>query len=224
MYNILFPNNQVEIAPTAAGAAHTNQNCIANRSYRYNENFDGTYEHPYRYIDPKISTEPLILYDHERPNFKEFFNKFPIGKIIVIRFNEKMVQLLHGNLFFKNLINLDEKDPAWKRLHRDNVFLYEYDSPRELPPDIVIRLLKQQAKDYTIEDYYSEQYTPPKEYSDRIYFIDFYDIIFNKTKVLNQLSDITGRPIDDFVNNQYDIYLEKQRELMNTKLSWIEIS
>lgn len=224
IYNILFPSNEIEISPSNNGAAHTNQNIIPNTLYRFNNNFDGNYEHPYRYIDPKISKNPLILYDHVEPEFKEYFDKFPLGKTIVIRFNEKMVPLLHGNFFFKNTINLSAGNETWQRLIRENEVLCEYDSPRDLPDEVINQLLKKMSNNYTIEHYYSEQYIPPEEYNDRIYFIDFYDIIFNKTKVLTQLSNITNRPINDFVNNQYDIYLEKQKELMNTKLSWIDLA
>ena len=100
----------------------------------------------------------------------------------------------------------------------------EYDLPHDIPPETIEYMLKEFSKNYNIENYYSEQYIPPKEYSDRFCFVNFYDIIFNKSKVLNQLSEITNRPITDFVSNQYDIYLEKQHELINTKLSWIDLS
>jgi len=224
MYNILFPEQEVEISPTDNGAAHTNQNIIPNRLYTFNENFNGEHGHPYRYVDPRNLQKPLILYDHEEPNLKEFFDKFPIGKIITIRFNKKMVPLLHGNLFFKNIVHLNEDSEAWIRFRKENSYLSDYNLPKDAPNDIIRKLVKGITKRYLIENYYSDQYIPPEEYSDRIYSIDFYDIIYNKSKVLSQLSEITNRPITDFVNAQYDIYLEKQHELISTNMPWLELT
>lgn len=227
MYNILFPEHEVEISPTYNGAAHTNQNIIANRLHKFNKLFDKTdWGHSYKFVDPIFPSKPLILYDHEVPNLDEFFDKFPIGKIIVIRISNKMIPLLIGNFFYKTVMDFDytsNKNSFWENMRNKDSSLKEYDNPNNLPDELLGQILKQQAKNYKIENYYSEQYIPPEEYSDRIYFIDFYDIIFNKTKVLSQLSDITNRPITDFVNDQYDIYLAKQKELIDTKLAWIDL-
>ena len=225
-YNILFPNCKIKISPSKYGNAHTNQQIIT-LLYRFNnETFiNDNYTHPYEIVDPKFPNSPLVLFDHAIPKLNIFFNKFPVGKIIVIRFDKRMVPLLHGNLFFKNTLELELTDNGhWNRLKKQNDYLSEYDLPHDIPPETIEYMLKEFSKNYNIENYYSEQYIPPKEYSDRFCFVNFYDIIFNKSKVLNQLSEITNRPITDFVSNQYDIYLEKQHELINTKLSWIDLS
>ena len=219
-YNILFPNCKIKISPSKYGNAHTNQQIIT-LLYRFNnETFiNDNYTHPYEIVDPKFPNSPLVLFDHAIPKLNIFFNKFPVGKIIVIRFDKRMVPLLHGNLFFKNTLELELTDNGhWNRLKKQNDYLSEYDLPHDIPPETIEYMLKEFSKNYNIENYYSEQYIPPIEYSDRFCFVNFYDIIFNKSKVLNQLSEITNRPITDFVSNQYDIYLEKQHELINTKL------
>jgi hypothetical protein len=227
MYNILFPSDQVEIAPSKYGHAHTNQNIISNTLYNFNELFDNNWKHPYNFIDPRYPEKSLILFDHEVPELDKFFNKYPIGKIIIVKLDEKMIPLLHANLFYKTIIEFDytkRKNDYWEAIKERKHYLKEYDFPHDVPEGLIQQFLTDISNSYIINKYYSNRYVPPKEYSDRIYFIDFYDIIFNKTKVLTQLSDITNRPITDFVNEQYDIYLEKQKELMNTKLSWIDLS
>lgn len=225
MYNILFPNEQIEIAPSDNGNAHTNQSVIR-KLYRVNKNIiSNNMRHPYKIVGPLFLGKPLILFDHEEPDLDVFFDKFPLGKIIVIRFNNKMVPLMHGNFFFKTIMEyaLNEDNDAWKRFYKENDILIGYNSPKDIPSEIIKQLINQMTESYNIKHYYSEQYTPPEQYKDRIYFIDFYDIIFNKSKVLTQLSDITNRPITDFVNDQYDIYSAKQKELMDTKLAWIDL-
>ena len=219
----------MEINPSENGHAHRNQQIIPNTLYSYNENHvDGEYKNPYLAVDPRHPDKPLILFDHFKPDLEVYFNKFPIGKIIVIRFSQKMIPLLHGNLFYKTTMehNYAKKgsNAHWESVKEINDYLKPYKLPSDVPDELIQRLIRSTAHSYKTEEYFSEKYIPSKEYSDRMYFIDFYDIIFNKSKVLNQLSDITNRPITDFVNNEYDMYLERQHNLINTKLSWIDLS
>jgi hypothetical protein len=227
IYNILFSNAKLEISPSKNGHAHTNQRLVINKLCHTNNSND--WKHIYKVVVPKFPKLPFILVDHEETDLEAYFDRFPIGKIIVIRFDERMVPLLQGNLFFKNTLEMTDyssgKDNEhWDRLKKENDYLSEYDLPHDIPSETIEYMLKKFSKNYNIQHYFSEQYIPPKEYSDRFCFINFYDIIFNKSKVLKQLSEITNRPITEFVDNQYDIYLEKQYELINTKLSWIDLS
>jgi len=58
----------------------------------------------------------------------------------------------------------------------------------------------------------------PKPY----YTIAMHDILYNKDKTLNLLSEITNRPITDEIKNIYNEYLKKQEMLVEQKIPWIK--
>lgn len=228
VYNIVYPNMEIKISPSKYGHAHTNQQVIPNTLYIYNENFvQDDYSHSYKTVDPISPIKPLILYDHVVPDLDILFDRYTKAKNIVIRVSDKMIPLLHGNVFYKTTMDFDytlRKNTYWEQLKRNYTFLKDYDTPYNAPPEVIEKIIRNISDGYVVEEYYSDRYIPPKEYSDRMYFIDFYDIIFNKTKVLNQLSEITNRPISEFVNEQYDIYLKTQLDLLDNELAWMNLA
>lgn len=54
-----------------------------------------------------------------------------------------------------------------------------------------------------------------------IYKIKFKDIVENKELVLSTLETVTGFKRTQAISDSYDIYLEKQKILYQTKMSWI---
>ena len=59
----------------------------------------------------------------------------------------------------------------------------------------------------------------PKEIP--FYNIEYSDILSNKEKVLSTLENMTGYKRNSAIEKSYDVYIESQKPLQTTKLSWL---
>lgn len=179
------------------------------------------FEHVYRYTIPKNIHEPIIFFDHAIPDLDYFFKKYPRGKIINILVDEKMLPRILGNFYYKNTCEWgDDSKILWNKLKETDIF-QSFDNPNNVPSDLVELYIKKELNHIPIPHYYSTEYTPPEKLKDRFLLIDYYDLIYNKDKVLTSMSQFTGRPVTEFIENEYDLYLEKQKILVKTKMPWV---
>lgn len=213
IYNLVV--KEVEIQLSVNGHAHNNQ-VVLYDNYEYSG--DPTL------VDPKDINTPLILVDHNELNIDLIFTKFPKCKIIYTTVEQIMIPRLIGNLFFKNLCEFQglREDPDWEKLKINNPYMKEYTHPKHVPLELVKRYILSAAADHLLPKYSLSSYTPPHEHAENIFFINFYDIIHNITKVLKQLSFITQKPITQFLVDQANKYVQKQEELVKTKMPWLD--
>ena len=218
LYNLIH-KPEVSIETSVNGNAHVNQQAIT-KNYLISDN--GTYS--YERINPDDEYSPLILVEHDIPDLDFYFSKFPNGNVVIIQVDRKMIPRLRGNLYFKNICEVDytqSSDIGWDKIRQDNVMLSEYTNPNDVPLELVKDYITTGALMHDIPHFYSSQYSPPVQYKDNIYTIRFYDIIHNPNKVLHTLSIMTKKPISNFVVQEYYKYLQKQDELVRHKMPWL---
>lgn len=220
VYYFLNPKFNKSINISELGNAHYNLQLIKN-TWHYTSDFDKNFDEIYKKIVPKSANKPFILFDHIVPDLTYFFSKFPKGKIIKINVEEKMFPRLEGNLFYKRLFNNDSVQ-QWNDYKLKHDFFQEFDSITTVPLSLIKTHLDGLVEDRKVnldsDNYFSSSFN--KEYKE-IYDIEFYDVLYNKNKVLTLLSNTLNRPITAFIEQQYDIYLNKQNQFVKQYLPWI---
>ena len=211
----ILTTSDIEIKLSEFGHAHINQH-ILHKNYLHIGQGD-----PYKTIVPRFQNKPFILVGHESDiDFDFLFNRFPKCKLIIISVDNKMITRLIGNMFYKNWTNTN--DEVWIKTRNENKELAEYENPVDVPLDIVKPFLKKYTKYFKKEPLFFDKTFLPDTYKNSIFHIDFYDIIHNMSKVLAQLSEITNKPITPFLEEQASNYQNKQIELVNSKMPWLD--
>ena len=176
-------------------------------------------------VNPLISSQPLILYDHVVPNLDELFTKYPLCKNIVIEIDKRTSNRVQGNLFFKTLVeNFPKSLERWKKIQQEHSYLNEYDDPNDLPIELSERYIKQFSSHWPLPNtaFFTSSYNIPEQYKENIFYINVYDIIHNRDMVLETLSKITNKPILTSIIEYYNAYLAKQEELVKTHMPWLD--
>jgi hypothetical protein len=221
LYNMT--TKETEIVLSEHGNAHINQKLINNNYLITNEGSGKIYN----CVSPKFKNVPLIFVDHEPIiEFDKLFTRYPKCKVIIVHVHDKMIERLLGNMYYKNWCDLDYVSGSsgmWGKIRARE--MSEYDDPKDVPMELVKNFLQKMASVYIKDNkdpFFFSKGNLPEEYKNSIFYIDFYDIIHNMHKVLSQLSDITGRPVSKFLEEQALNYQLKQVELVNSKLPWID--
>ena len=214
LYNLTTAD--LEIKLSEFGHAHVNQQEIKKKNH-----ITLKFGPIYKTTIPKISTRPLILFGHENDiDFEYLFNKYPKCKLIIIHVEDKMIPRLIGNMLFKNWTN--PNDSHWASIRSTHKFMSGYENPVDVPSDLIKEFIELYRKNYKKDPFFFDKTFLPDTYKGSIFYIDFYDIIHNMSKVLNQLSEITNRPVTPFLEQQALNYQNKQIELVNSKMPWLD--
>ncbi len=172
---------------------------------------------------PEID-EP-ILYDHVVPNLDDLFTKYPLCKNIVIEIDERTVNRVQGNLFFKTLVQEFPMSLAvWEDTQNKHPYFKDYPDPRDVPVELSERYIKQFGNNWPLLDaeFFTNSFPVPEQYKNNVFYINVYDIIHNRDIVLETLSNITNKPIVPSTIQYYDAYLVKQEELVKTHMPWLD--
>lgn len=205
----------LEIKLSEFGHAHVNQNDLIKNHIK------SGFGHPYKTTIPKFSSKPLILFGHENNiEFEYLFNKYPKCKLIIVHLEDKMIYRLIGNMLYKNWTN--PGDMHWVSIRDTHKELAPYESPNDVPSSLVKEFIGLCRKNYKKDPFFFDKTFLPDTYKNSIFYIDFYDIIHDMSKVLNQLSEITNRPVTPFLEQQALNYQNKQIELVNSKMPWLD--
>lgn len=176
-------------------------------------------------VDPLISSQPLILYDHVVPNLDDLFTKYPLCKNIVIEMDERTINRVQGNLFFKTLVQEFPKSlTVWEDLQHKHSYFKDYPDPRDVPVELSERYIKEWSRCWPFADveFFMNDFPIPEKYKNNLFHINVYDIIHNRDIVLETLSNITNKPIVPSIIQYYDAYLAKQEELVKTHMPWLD--
>lgn len=211
----ILTTSDIEIKLSEFGHAHINQ-IILHRNYkRMGKEFS------YKTIVPKFKDKPFILIGHESDiDFDYLFKKFPKCKVIIISVDDKMIVRLIVNMLYKRWT--DEGDETWKNIRKTHPEMSDYDNPNNVPTELVKTFSENFKQYYKKQPFFFDKTFLPDTYKNSIFYIDFYDIIHNMSKVLAQLSEITNKPVTPFLKEQALNYQNKQIELVNSKVPWLD--
>lgn len=208
------------------GNSHSGKDQIVNNWYIYPDIFARSYtiDQTHLYIAPRDDTKPFILFDHVIPEWDQLSYQYPKFKNIRVTITPNEVIRMFGNLFFKQFVEeYKPNDPTherWLNVKQFHPYLAKFDRPDEVDEENIKRYLEDCAN-YHIPEQWTEDCILPEQYKDKITLVKFYDVIYNKDKVLETISDITEKPITDKIEDFYQAYLEKQQKLVNTRMPWL---
>lgn len=221
-----FVNEDFHSSLSANGNSHDGKNVIAENWKLDPENFTKIYtvEPTHLHIEPRYEDRPFILFDHVLPDWELLFAQFPKFKNIRVTISPNEVIRMFANLFFKQFVeHYSLGNPThnyWVQTQGYYPYLKKYNSPKDVDLETVRRYLEDSST-YDIPDCWRDECELPDQYKDKIYLIRFYDIIHNRDLVLEKISQITSRPITDKVLEFYNDYIEKQDELVKSKMPWL---
>lgn len=221
-----FVNDDFTSTISLNGNSHQGRNVIAENWKLDPETFKRLFTHhpAHLYIEPRYEDKPFILFDHVMPDWDLLLYQFPKVKNIKITVTQNEVVRMFGNLFFKQFVeHYSPGNPTskyWEQNQEYHPYLKKYPTPDQVELADVRRYLEDTST-YQIPLEWREEYDLPENICDKVYLIRFYDIIHDAEKVLSALSDITGRPINERAIEFYNQYLEKQSELVNSKMPWL---
>jgi len=177
---------------------------------------------PFNYIinNPKDPLQPFITVEHLQPDFERLFTKFPLAKVLIITVPEDLGPRVGGNIFYKTIIDDYETNKwykeRWVRYKEENIELANFSHPKEVPINL-IELVTKRYKPLI------PQVIVPKEYTQNVFIITLKELLYDKDKVLNILKSMTNKPITAHHKKYYDLYLEKQQELVKNYMPWVTV-
>lgn len=221
-----FVTDDFESTVSSSGNSHSGKNVIAGNWKVYPDVFARifTKEQTHLHITPRYEDRPFILFDHVLPEYDILYKQYPKFKNIRVTITQNEVIRMFGNLFFKQFVEeYHPDDPThnhWVNTQQHHPYLQQFDRPDQVDDETIKRYLHDCAN-YEIPIEYSDECVLPAQYLDRITLIKFYDILYHHDKVLTTISEITKKPITERIRQFYKDYILKQRELVNTRMPWL---
>ena len=134
-----------------------------------------------------------------------------------------------GNFFFKTIAEWYNSEINDSRLQYWNNLKNEYpellngiNQPNDIPPHAGKIILDSNSKYMTVEPF-TFDFKIPDPYINNIFLFPLSDLIYDKFTVITKLESITGRKADPKIIEGYVKYLNKQEELVKTKMPWVTI-
>lgn len=179
----------------------------------------------YKIINPLFKSRPLILFGHLIPDFDGLFYKYPRCKQIIVTVDNRMVERMNGNFFFKTVCEtFPGSIPQWEIIKNTHPYLAEYEDPRTLPIDVAREYIINCSHQWPLQgaEFFTDEYLIPDEYVSKVIRIKLYDLIHNQNVVLETLSAATESEIRPDIIKYYQSYLDTQSELVKTKMPWLD--
>lgn len=187
------------------GISNTNIRC-GKLFYRVPQNYIILEHNLHEYIQI-FNNEPFIWAEHTPPNWKTLFEKFPNAKNIIIQSSEKSLLRILANVHYKQL-QLPEYQKELLKTFSNLDYIDHESWVKKIYENYISKSNQLYKYPYHLND------SIPYEYTNKIYPLDLHDIIHNQDKVLDLLSNVTGRPcLPNFTIN-YNSYLDSQKKLI----------
>lgn len=170
----------------------------------------------YEIIQPHNKSKPVYWYDHYPCDPDVFFIKYPSCKLAIISLSdEEEKQLCYGNLFFKT-------PGLFNDVKKNNVGKFEpYTSQKDIPLDVLKMHLTTVYDCVKPDKIFEKNEKIPLEHKDRMYKIDYKKLVSDKEYMLDMVSTITSRPISLHSERFVQQYMDKQRQLVETRMPWL---
>jgi len=185
-------------------------------SRNYNMNKDSIYN----YAEPINPRLPLVMMDHVVPIWEELFLKYPNCKNIIITVTPKDSPRIQLNMWFKVISEFSHAEWLSKKEKQPQLF-EGINSPEDITPAITEKLFSESGNYFEVDKFYQHESEIPDQYKDRIFKIKMHDIIHNRDIVLDTISKITNKTITPKIIESYNLYLNKQYELVKAKAPWM---
>ena len=173
------------------------------------------------YADELIEPGVCLIIDHSLPDLTRLIKKFPNVKNIIITISPNMYHRVAANFYFKNIAQKDplsEIEKYWMGVPGVTPDFFKYDLSN-IPHFELNEKFNNVASSYHwhVGLFKDGATTYPQN---NAVSIRYYDLIHNKERVLETLSQITQRSISPYIHTVYENYLAAQRKL----LPWLDDS
>ena len=167
-------------------------------------------------------SNPIVVSDHHLFEWDRLYQNFPNAKNILIQLDYKSYYRRETNIYYKICLEAFKADPEseFSEMYRNNLIEAHPDIANypidNIPVNSLIiaigKILQRQIRPKYTErlGIFHSSYKIPKEYTDKVLAINYYDMITNKDKVLNKISEFIGYPIKPCITKTYDSYLLQQ--------------
>lgn len=169
-------------------------------------------------VGPLNTNKPFVVRQHFTFNASYAKEKYPSYLNIKVTIHPRDKELLGAFKFFKIILrdyNL-KNSIYWDDLKEEDI------DPNELSGD----KLKYYCDKVALRIFNSEFNCTPNKEDQNVFHrvtISFHDIIYNKNKILDILSERLEKPINPIVVQTYDNYLNANRNLIRYKCPWIAL-
>lgn len=228
VYNMIDPNVRLTTNFGKNGDAHdiTLDRCggtwdsVTGDLY-WNNHADRPHATPiYEIVRRNPGSEFFMLYDHVPPDYDRMFSILPNCKNIVITADERVIPRTLGAFFYKVNAGDPPNTEFWEREKQVFPYLRGINNAIDMPTEVAKMYFDDTISGFPRLPFYHD-FKIPEAYKNNILEITYYDLIHEKNKVLSLMSAFIGAPITDEIHNFYDVYLEKQQELIDTRMPWI---
>jgi hypothetical protein len=188
------------------------------------------------YVDPKDTSLPILFHVHNMPSWQHFFQRWPLGKVFIISYDEDDEIKFRFNMWMKVLVQefIDQTTTPNPEFHKwvdewyaikdkfPDIFS-KYEKPQDVSVDDIKAYLESTPHFFKYQNPHSiyKGYTPPSEYSDRITLIPYKTLISNPDQILNTVSQIVNVPVPDSARSYYQNYITNQTNLINKYAPWL---
>lgn len=183
-------------------------------------------------LDPEDETLPLILNSHNHEfNYNSFFKKFPKGKIIFVTSELYDVPRLSVNQFFKiiqQFYNLEQtkvipnRQNMWRSCKKRFPVLADVPTPIDATKDQLFSVFQNCKSEpimpKKINQNFIESITIKKE---NYLVIPFRKLIQEPNWVLEELSILLNKSLNEHSKENYKKYLEMQNKIIQEYAPWI---
>lgn len=203
------------------GDAHNNDNEIYKKNWK---NIDKSEIYSNRMlgrVEPKNKSLPFVVSEHFKFKRTQALEKYPNYCNIKITLTENDRELVSAFMFFKlglRFYNNYSDSHFWAKF--SNGSQSDPNNLNENELKFCINLIKE--KDISEFSKFKEENFEKNLFPNNEFMLKFNDIIFNKNKVLNYLSEILERPTTSIVEQTYDNYIMVNKNLINCKCPWIK--
>jgi hypothetical protein len=198
------------------GNAHNLSKYALNRKITHDSTGTDQKSNNITFPDPRVSTIPIIFQSHKEhmEDFNTLMDKYPLAKLLLIQYDMDDLELVELNLFYKVFVDSWGKNSEiieyWENIkhHFDTD-----DIPSTIPSDKVLMGIRSKIKCITSISY---PYGTTSEINDdRVVTYKFKDILIDKQKTLEMLSQLTSSPIPSLIeeNKIYDNYIASQKPI-----------
>lgn len=170
----------------------------------------------------EFTSTPAMICVHSQLNFDDFFTKLPFSKIVFISLNNVDLREVYINCILKNGFENFNIDGVYKTdkvyVHNRYKKIYGINPIGNFDNDFIKNTAESYADIMLEHSYRRDNYflnpSIPNEYSKNILVLNYSDIVFDKNKILNNISTFINKHIPDNVSNFYDTYLDGRKQLL----------
>jgi hypothetical protein len=178
---------------------------------------------PYQRVEPEVAGVPILLYEHDTPDFDLLFSRFPLAHYFVITCTREDQAQIMLNMYYKLICEECDKgnDFEWQTQKTRNLHWDRYAGPRDVSVEDWRVWCLNSLEWARLPEFYGEDFTVEAAYADRVHRIPMRKILKDSEWTLNIISEILGRETSEQSRDFILRYQQAQLDLVSSRAPWI---